>query len=427
MSKSTFALSSALCAFLLACPPAFAEPDMQSELERLEKRLNDQEKLIEDQQRILIDQSEEIYRQKKMIDSLSSARARTGYAPELKPQVMAMQTGRGSAPAAQRVNNPRPVVIEERVEAPNESRPNVEAIANQGGILSPAGALTFETATEYTNTTRNVFAFNGVQLAEVVLVGDITAQNARRQIVQQSGRLRLGLTDRMEIDVHVPFVYRNDALTNTINAASTTTTTVEGANIGDIDMGLAYQINDGKAGWPFLIGNVRYKANNAEGPLDVPYDSNNIAKRLPTGTGFNTIEGSVTAIKVNDPVVLYGNLGYVYDMPRDINRDFSGVYITRVSPGDAINALVGMAFAINQDTSFSLGYKHSYVFPTIEERTNGDDINSGTSQVGSLNFGLTYALSPATSLNFNIETGVTNDAPDVHLIFRVPFRLGNLF
>ncbi len=309
--------------------------------------------------------------------------------------------------------------------------PQVEALADRGGVLSPKGRLSFENTLEYTNTTRNVFAFNGVALAQVVLVGGITANTARRQIVQETGRLRLGVTNRLEVDVHAPFVYRNDAITNTITTTGLSETkTIEGANLGDIDAGLAYQLNQGRAGWPFLIGNVRYKANNAEGPFDVPYDANNVAKRLPTGTGFQTIEGSLTAIKVSDPAVLFGNIGYVYDIPRDINRDFNGVYVGHVKPGDAVNGLVGLGFAINPDASFSLGYKHSYVFPTYQDTVSGGAAtrtSSGSSQVGSLVFGTSYSLSPQTSLNFTVEAGVTNDAPDVHLILRIPIILGKIY
>ena len=312
-------------------------------------------------------------------------------------------------------------------------RPQVAALADQGGVLSPKGMLTFENTTEYTDTTRNLFTFNGVELAQVVLVGALSDTSVQHQVVQEAARFRLGLTNRLEADVHVPYVYRNDA-TSTPDATTGAqdTSSVQGYALGDVDAGLAYQMNDGKQGWPFLIGNLRYKANNADGPYDVPYDANNIATRLPTGTGFQTVEASVTAIKVSDPAVLFGNLGYVYDMSRNINRDFNSTYVGEVDPGDAINALVGVAFAINQDTSFSLGYKHSYVFSTTQhsvDLSSGTPFttSSGSAQVGTLNIGLSYVLTPSTTLNFNIAAGVTNDAPDVDLTLRIPIQIGKIF
>jgi len=416
-------------------PAPAAETDVQRAIERLEKRINEQDKLIENQQRMLKEQSQAIRDQKKQISALTNNEAKR--ADEDK----ASTSSRKSATATKKDYPSHAAFAEERehstakaapIKAPprEPERPKVDALANQGGVLSPPGTLSFENTVEYTNTTRNLFAFNGVELAQVVLVGGITASSARHQIVQETGRLRLGITNRLEADVHVPFVYRNDSLTNSVTTSGTTTTSISGADLGDIDIGLAYQLNDGTEGWPFLIGNLRYKANNADGPFDVPYDSNNIATRLPTGTGFQTVEGSVTAIKVSDPAVLFANLGYVYDVPRDIDRDFNGVTIGHVNPGDAINAMAGMGFAINQQTSFSLGYKHSYVFPTYQKMTQSGSTattSSGTSQVGALALGLSYAFTPETSVNFNVEAGLTNDAPDVHLIVRVPIKLGNIF
>jgi hypothetical protein len=435
-----------LCFLSAAAPmPSWGASDVQSDIKRLEKRLGEQEKLVEQQQRLLEAQAKEIGKQKVLIDSLTEASSKTAAetrtldeakasptAPKKKTAFMSSSKKRGAArhEAHARPTERASSLVQPRVVASEEvERPQVDALANQGGVLSPPGVLTFENTIEYTNTTRNLFAFNGVELAQVVLVGGITASSARHQIVQETARLRLGLTDRLEVDVHAPFVYRNDALTNTVTSSSTTTS-VEGTNLGDIDAGLAYQLNQGRQGWPFLIGNLRYKANNADGPFDVPYNSSNIARKLPTGTGFQTVEASMTAIKVSDPAVLFGNLGYVYDMPRDINKDFNGVYVGHVKPGDAINALAGFGFAVNPDISFSLGYKHSFVLSTTQKTTQSgvtSKTRSGTSQVGALTFGLSYAVSPETSVNFNVETGVTNDAPDVHLIFRVPIHLGELF
>ncbi len=438
MRKTSLLSCFALCIGLSLLPlPVHAQADLQSALQKLEKRINDQEKIISKQQQLLNAQEKEIKKQKSQLDVLSEAEKKrtASTAAPASPQVKALPQTEAPKPAepqvVQKAETPPPLSLRKMPSESESMRPQVEALADRGGVLSPKGRLSFENTIEYTNTTRNVFAFNGVALAQVVLVGGITANTARRQIVQETGRLRLGVTDRLEVDVHAPFVYRNDAVTNTVTTSGATeTTTIEGANIGDIDAGLAYQINDGKAGWPYFIGNLRYKANNADGPFDVPYDSNNIAKRLPTGTGFQTAEASLTMIKVTDPAVLFSNIGYVYDIPRDINRDFNGAYIGHVKPGDAINALAGLGFAINPDASFSLGYKHSYVFPTYQDITSGGRTvrtSSGSSQVGSLILGTSYSISPRTSINFNVEAGVTNDAPDVHLVLRVPVLLGKLY
>ncbi len=411
--------------------PVYA--DDQSNMAELESRLDQQQQVLDQQAKEISSQNQQI---QALLDANQTKQATASSNPpnpaDNTPQPLqnlhplsslileqSRGTGASTSVATETTQDQRP--------------PQIEALANQGGILSPAGMLTYESALEYTNTTNNLFSFNGVELAQVVLVGVLNNSTVRHQVAQYSGRFRLGLTDRLEVDVHAPYVYRNDALTQTNPATNVTTqSTEEGAGLGDIDMGVSYQMNNGQQGWPFLIGNLRYKANNADGPYDIPYNASNITSRLPTGTGFQTAEASVTAIKVSDPAVLFANLGYVYDVPRDINRNFGTTRITSVDPGNAINALFGIGFAINQDTSFSLGYKHSYVFSTNQnsiDLSNGQSSNfrSGTLEVGTLELGLNYAFTPQTSLNVNIEAGVTNDAPDVHLLFRVPIQLGRVF
>lgn len=460
-------------------------PQSQNNISNLEKRIDEQQQLILQQQRALNQQSEILRAQGEQLQELMSAKQEPLPAekPDAKktakknptvkylvppPSTVTAETPAlplppvnqvGSAPEVnyqpreQLHTSPQPLAIINQNPPPSppqqpqqqqaqpkappqptpQQPPQIQALADQGGVLSPRGMLTYENAFEYTNTTRNLFSFNGVQLAQVVLVGALNNNAARRQVVQYSGRARLGLTNRLEADIHVPYVYRNDAITGTDSTTGNTTrTTEQGYDLGDIDAGMSYQMNNGADGWPFLIGNLRYKANNADGPFDVPYDANNIATRLPTGTGFQTVEASITAIKVSDPAILFANLGYVYDIPRDINRTFATTRITSVDPGDAINLAFGVGFAINQDTSFSLGYKHSYVFSTTQHSV---DVASGTpfdnrsdsQQVGALVLGLNYVLTPSTSINVNVEAGVTNDAPDIHLLFRVPIQLGDIF
>jgi hypothetical protein len=310
-------------------------------------------------------------------------------------------------------------------------RPEINALPDTGGVLTPKGTLMYEQSFDYSNTSNNVFTFQGVQVAEVVLVGVINATSSRRQVVQTSSRVRLGLTDRMEMDVRMPLAYRNDATTTT-NSGVTTKKTVEGHGFGDIDAGLSYQLNQGQDGWPFLVGNLRYKHDNAKGPFEVPFNSSNIATELPTGSGFKSVEASVTAINVSDPAVMFANIGYVLNISEDVNKTFGSTRITTVDPGDAINASLGMGFSINPETSFTLGYKHSYVFGTKQDSVNtGTGVTSSTEsdtlQVGAMTVGLSYRFSPITSFNFNVEVGATDDAPDVRVGLRVPVRLGQIF
>lgn len=424
-----------LSCILIPSAPAIAATD--AEIESMQKSLAEQVALVKAQQKMLNKQKARFSAQEK---EMSAQRAKL---EELAKLVSSATSKKDDT--VKIVHADKLTTIEKReavgtgtktsagspLMAPKKepARPEVPVLANSGGVLTPKGVLMYENTMEYVNTTNNVFTFDGVQLAELVFVGVTNTTTAVREIVQNSNRFRLGVTDRLEADIRIPYVYRKDRNTDTSTSQKTT---IEGNGIGDIDFGLAYQLNQGKNDWPFFVGNLRYKTNNADGPFDVDYDSNNVAEELPTGTGFHSVEASLTAIKVSDPAVLFANLGYVYNIGRSIDRTFGDTRVLDVDPGNAINASAGMGFSINPDLSFTLGYKHSYVFKTVQDSQKVSDSSLSTSEsdasnIGALIVGANYRINPITSFNMNVELGATREAPDVRVGFRVPVKLGDLY
>lgn len=457
--------------------PALAEND--KDLVAMRKTLSNQESLIKKQQNLLTEQRSRLALQEKEITDHRAKleeifkRIDAGLGPNQGAEKLAALSPLESEPSSHLLSDPEMKTLagagkptaevsssdskdlkkeakaskiaanREKAAAPQgtsivapskeEKRPEIAVLPDAGGVLTPKGVLMYENALEYVNTTNNVFTFNGVQVAEVVFIGVTNATTAKRQVVQDSNRFRLGLTNQLEADFRVPYVYRSDTTSETNTSSNITTRSrIEGNGLGDIDGGLAYQVNKGKEGWPFLVTNLRYKANNAKGPFDVPYDANSMATQLPTGTGFHAVEGSLTAIKVSDPAVLFSNLGYVHNFDRTIDKTFGNTRVLDVSPGSAINASAGLGFSINPETSLTLGYKHSYVFPTLQLNQKISDgtfsrSESDSASVGALMAGASYRFSPSTSMNFNVEIGATREAPDVRVGLRVPVRLGSLF
>jgi len=449
-----FAAALASVCLSLLCQEAYAKPKSEDQagvqellkrLEPLEKTVKTQQAVLEEQKKKIAEQEKELKLYREKLEAMDSSSAKAVKAKDAKTADKAAEKTGSAKPYASEADAVKKTekgktVSSDRAESSGtpisspkkeEERPQLDVLPDYGGVLTRKGTLMYENSLEYTNTTNNIFTFNGVKIAEVVLIGQIEATSARRQVVQDSSRFRLGITDRLEADIRLPFSYRNDSESRT-SGSSTSRNTIEGSGIGDLDMGVAYQLNRGTGGWPYFVGNIRYKSDTGEGPYDVEYDSNNIAKSLPTGTGYKTAEGSLTVIKVTDPAVLFGNVGYVHSFGEDIGKTFNTTRIDRVSPGSAINASTGMGFSINQETSFTLGYKHSYVFPTRQYATNMNDgsaveSRSDTLNVGALLVGTSYRFSPVVSLNFTTEIGATRDAPDVMVGLRVPVRLGQLF
>jgi hypothetical protein len=303
----------------------------------------------------------------------------------------------------------------------SDKPPEVPAHADVGGVLTPFGNVVLEPFVQYSRSSVNTFAFQGVQVIPAFLIGTVAADRTSRDLVTSGATARVGVSDRLELETRVPFVWRQDAFTNTIPNVSnqTSTTTTNGYGLGDVEFAAHYQINNGQEDWPFFIGNLRYKSDTGSSPYDVPYNADGSARRLATGSGFNAVEPSMTFIYPSDPAILFANLGYIHSFEEDINHTVAGNAIGNVAPGDTYVASVGMGVALNDRLSFTLGYEHDYVRPTATV-IGGAKQYSDSLQVGSALSGISFKVNDRTSINLNLAAGVTRDAPDTVITLRVP-------
>lgn len=355
----------------------------------------------------------------------------------LREELLQLQRGRGpadtsvrqaqqSAPAEQQPQlqqPPRQPVGEPPEQQP--PRPEVQAIPELGGVLTPKGTLVLEPSIQYSHSQVNRFTFVGVEILDTFLIGLIEAQDADRDLYQAAVTARYGITDRLEVEVKVPYIYRDDRISFVIpqiDPDAQLTQDVDGDGLGDIELGLHYQINSGLDDWPIFIGNLRYKSTTGKGPFDVDRGANGLETELATGSGFHAIEPSVTILYPNDPVVFFGNFGYLFHLPDDVDTTINDQTIGEVDPGDVFRMSFGMAYSINERSSFTLGYKHDFIDETTTE-VNGVDASSSTLSVGALLLGYSFQINDYSSANINLELGVTDDAPDVLMTLRVPFVL----
>jgi hypothetical protein len=355
----------------------------------------------------------------------------------LREELLQLQRGRGpadtgvrqaqqsapTAPPPQQQQLPQQPVGEPPAQQP--PRPEVQAIPELGGVLTPKGTLVLEPSIQYSHSQVNRFTFVGVEILDTFLIGLLEAQDADRDLYQAAVTARYGITDRLEVELKLPYIYRDDRISFIIpqvDPDAQLTQDVDGDGIGDIEFGLHYQINSGLEDWPIFIGNLRYKSTTGKGPFDVDRGANGLETELATGSGFHAIEPSVTILYPNDPVVFFGNFGYLFHLPDDVDKTFNDQTIGEVDPGDAFRMSLGMAYSINERSSFTLGYKHDFIGETTTE-VNGVELSSSSLSVGSLLLGYSYQINDYTSANLNFELGVTDDAPDVLMTLRVPFVL----
>ena len=313
-------------------------------------------------------------------------------------------------------------------EAPPESEPleraQVQAIPHEQGVLTPTGQLVFDPSIEYTRSSANRLVFRGIELIPGIQIGLIEATDADRDTVVGTAALRYGLTDRLEVEARLPYLYRNDRIevVQQRDEGIVRNIRLKGNGIGDAEMTLRYQLNRARPLKPIWIASLRVKSNTGKGPYEIPFDEFGVATGVATGSGFWGIQPGISFLLPSDPVVIYGGLSYFYHKPREIDREIGDVLIGRVDPGDAIGVNTGFGFALNPRFSFSLGYRHNYIFPS-ESEVGDTTQRSNKLHIGQLNFGMSYRVTQKQTINLGFEFGVTEDAPDVSITLRSPFVL----
>jgi hypothetical protein len=384
---------------------------LTQQVQRLEAELHAQRELISQQQAQIDAQQSELNSLKTSLE-LRAIRG-TGLAQ-----------GQTGSPSVQSTPLPDQPVGEGPQEPALVERAEVQAIPRDLGVLTPAGQLTFDPSFEYTRASTSRLVFRGIELIPGIQIGLIEASDADRDALTADAALRYGITSRLEVEASLPYIYRHDRLEVVQQRDEQIVRNIglRGDGIGDAQFTVRYQLNKVRPLKPIWVASVRVKSDTGKGPFEIPFDEFGVARGLATGSGFWAVEPGISFLLPSDPVVIYGGLSYFWHMARDIDRDIGDIHIGRVDPGDSITANIGFGFALNPRFSYSLGYRHNYIFPSRSEL--GDTTQrSARLQVGQLNFGMSYRLTRTQTINLGFEFGVTEDAPDVSITLRSPIVL----
>ena len=403
--------------------------NVESEVEAQRRIIAEQRALIDQQNAMLAEQRQQIAQMQQQIEAQQiqvDRLASFSLADQPLAQLRGAGMGQGPGPALPSPGSDAVALPDAPVgEAPPPSESpaqRVAAVPEGQGVLTRAGELFFEPSFEYTRSSTNRLVFRGIELIPGIQIGLIEATDADRDTLVGTASLRYGISDRLEAEVRVPYLYRNDRIevVQQRDEGIVRQIALRENGIGDAEFSLRYQFNRPVGQKPIFVGSLRLKSDTGKGAFDIGYDEFGVATGLATGSGFWAVQPGLNFLMPSDPAVIYGGVAYLYHIPRDINKMVGDVMIGRVDPGDAVSANIGFGFALNPRFSFSLGYRHNYIFPTRSEV--GDTIQkSKYLHVGSLNFGMSYRLTQRDVINLGFEIGVTEDAPDVSITLRMPF------
>ncbi|MBA2777867.1 hypothetical protein H1D44_03035 [Halomonas kenyensis] len=297
--------------------------------------------------------------------------------------------------------------------------------------------LTIEPGISYTYSDRSQLALSGFLILDAIFLGDISVDTVESHTTTFDVSVRYGLSNRMELELNVPYLYRSSTY-QTIGAGGSTEDYLEASvsqsRLGDISGSLYYRLLPETAQRPDVVWNVGVRAPTGRHPygitvrtVDEPDGNLSIPETLPTGNGVWGLSTGFSVLKTLDPAIVFANLGYTHNFEgsfSDISSD-EGEIPGKVDLGDSIRFGFGTAFALNPRFSLSLSYSHQHAFDskiTQEGQERRTLIGSGAN-AASLNLGATYAMSDRISLVTSVGVGLTDDAPDIALNFRLPFQM----
>lgn len=311
----------------------------------------------------------------------------------------------------------------------------VTQLFDQPGILTPPGKYTLEPSVQYGYSSNNRVALVGYTVIPALLIGLVDVREVKRNTLTGALTGRFGLSNRLEIEARIPYVYRSDSTVSREifqGSASDVAFGNTGRGIGDLEVTGRYQLNSPEPGAPYFIGSLRFKSRTGKDPFEVVTDcitrcignttGTGLPIDLPTGSGFYSLQPGLTWLFPSDPAVFFGSFSYTHNFKRsDISRKVlngESEYIGTVAPGDILGANFGMGLSLNDKSSFSVGFDLNSIGRT---KQNGVTVPSSVrTQLATMLFGYSYRYSDKTSFSVSIGTGLTRDTPDLSLTLRLP-------
>jgi hypothetical protein len=294
----------------------------------------------------------------------------------------------------------------ELVASADEQNPLIRAafqrtLIERGGLLLPPRTIDIDTSVRYLNSSTERVVIDGFTILPVLVVGDIVSERVRRELTETSATARIGLSHGLQVDIRVPVARQ----TQSVITADNKEETARESGLGDVEVALSRQLRHSGGRGPDVLGSLRWKTTTGANSLALDGG-------LVLGTGYDSLATSVTAVKVLDPAVLFGGLSYTYSLPTEAAAG-------KLQPGNSYGFNVGLAIALNLNTSLSFTYEQQFVHRSVlnESAILGSDLSTGVFSVGA-----SVGLNDTRSLNFSMGVGVTEDSPDLLLNFSVPLR-----
>jgi hypothetical protein len=266
-------------------------------------------------------------------------------------------------------------------------------LTREGGLVLPPGKFELEPRVEYT--------YRGTDALAIVGAGSqaqVANQVTHRNRLESSVGLRAGVAPETQFDIRVPYAFVRDrrAVSGTLRESGDDT------GLGDVEVGITRQLQPEQRGRPAVLASLNWKLPTGDFRLG----------QASAGSGFHSVQGALTAVKRQDPLVFFGTASYTATLKHTHQA-------VRLDPGNALGMRAGVILAASPQTALRGAFEVSRAGMT---RTNGLKVPGTDTTAASLQLGIATVISPRALFDLQLGIGVTRDAPDFRITAAVPIR-----
>lgn len=273
------------------------------------------------------------------------------------------------------------------------------ALIRQGGLLLTPWTFELQPGLSY-----NYQAVGALSQENNTLV--LFPSVLRTEALGADMAFRLGLPMASQLELNVPYVLdaRREVTSPQISDRQ------REAGLGDISLTFSKQLLTESGPVPNLLMALSWKSTTGNSTGGT---SPNTPSLISVGSGFTSLQGSITTVKSQEPLVFLGSLSYAANLSEKING-------TDVNPGDAFGLRIGTILAASPDSSWRLALNLARFTDT---ELNGIAIPGSDVTTGLLELGVASVLSSKSLIDITAGVGLTDSSPDFTLKVAMPIRV----
>jgi Putative MetA-pathway of phenol degradation len=266
-------------------------------------------------------------------------------------------------------------------------------LVQKGALLLPFGQAEVTPSFTYTRRTQNFPTVVNVPGGQALVEQDV-----RRNEFLFSGGLRVGLPLDSQLELALPYNLVDQSVVKKSNGTAFQESSGTGHGLGDFSVGLAKTVVQEGAWWPDVILHVNWDTGTGErSDNDVVLDA-----------GFQSLTGSVSLTKRQDPLVFVGGAFY-----KSVFENHN------IDPGDSLGFNLGTFLAASPNTSLYAILNQSFI---DQFKVGGQSINGSNRVESILSLGASSILGRNVLLDGSVGIGLTDDSPDYTVSISLPIR-----